>query len=77
MKSAVSNDPLCTSSTDGADILPIFITIFDEANLLNTATAKVSIPFRFPWLSNRGTVIIIFRLASGAIVAYVLLLGVM
>ena len=69
LKSAVSNVPLCTSSTDGADILPIFITIFDVANLLNTATAKVSIPFKFPWLSSIGTVIIIFRLAKGAMVA--------
>jgi hypothetical protein len=47
-KLAVSNVPLCTSSTEGADIPPIFITIFDAESLLKTATAKVSIPLRFP-----------------------------
>ena len=77
LKLAVSNVPLGTSSTVGADILPIFITILEAANLLNTATAKVSMPLRFPWLSSIGTVIIIFRFAKGAIPALVLLLGVM
>jgi hypothetical protein len=76
-KSAVKSDPLCTSSTDGALIAPTFILILEAASLLNTATAIVSIPLRFPSLENNGTVIIILRLAIGEIAAYVLLLGVM
>ena len=76
LKSAVSRSPLCTLSTEGADILPIFITIFEFANFLKTAQARVSIPLRFPRLSSIGHVIIIRKFAKGEIEIFVLLLGV-
>jgi hypothetical protein len=76
-KSAVRRDPLCTSSTEGALIAPIFSLIDDAASLLNTATAIVSMPCKFPWLSSIGHVMMIRKLARGEMAAYELLLGVM
>jgi hypothetical protein len=76
-KDAVKSVPLCTSNRDGALMAAIFITIVEAASLLNTATAKVSIPFRLPWLSNIGTLKIILKLAMGDIPTFVLLVGVM
>lgn len=48
----------------------------DAANLANTLTTTSSMPFRFPSLSNNGTVIIILKLAIGATEIWLLLLGV-
>ena len=53
----------------------MFITKDDAASLVTTATIKSSIPFRLPWLSRAGTAIKILKLASGASVICVLLLG--
>lgn len=73
-KDAVKSVAFGSSNTDGALIAPTFICMDDAANLLNTATAIVSMPCKFPALSSIGTVIMIFRLAKGETLC-VLLLG--
>jgi len=56
--------------TLGALTLPIFIWIVELASLLNTPTSIVSIPFKLPSLSNKGTNICIEKLAIGLIDEY-------
>jgi hypothetical protein len=72
----VSKSPVADAYTLGALTLPTFIRIDEAASLLNTATNIVSIPFKLPSLSMRGTNICIEKLAIGLIDAYWLLLGV-
>ena len=64
-KDAVSSEPLATSNTDGAEILIMLYVSVEATNKLNTATIISSMPCRFPWLSNIGTVIMILKLALG------------
>ena len=67
--------PLGASNKDGA-LAPLMLnTIDDDASLLNTATMVDSMPFKLPWLSRYGTVIIILKLAMHASDACELLLG--
>jgi hypothetical protein len=55
----------------------MFSTKDDAANLFTTATIKVSIPAKLPWLSNAGLVIRILKLAKGDTPTCSLLLGTM
>lgn len=73
--SQLSRSPDAALRTLGADTLP---TLYDKelaASKLNTLTTLVSIPFRLPSLSNKGTVIIILKLANALTVFFELLLG--
>jgi hypothetical protein len=67
--SAVNISPATPDKIVGADIVPtlIFIVVM-AASLLNTPTAKSSMPARFPWLSNIGTIKINLKFALGATV---------
>jgi len=62
-KSDVSMGPLGASNTEGADAPVMLNTKFDEASLLNTATIVLSMPFKFPWLSRYGTVMMTLKFA--------------
>ena len=70
-----SKSPEAAFSTDGADTDPIVIGNPEVDTLLKTATRLSSIPLRLPSLSNKGTVMIILKLAVGAIVLCWLLFG--
>lgn len=72
----VNRSPLAAFKIDGADTLVTVKAKLEAAILLNTATKKVSILARFPWLSKAGTAIKMLNVASGAIVALSLLVGV-
>ncbi len=62
---------------DGA-LTDEMLNMIDEAtNLAITPTIADSIPFRFPLLSNIGTVSMRRKLANGATDSCILLLGVM
>lgn len=74
--SQVNRSPLAALMIDGADTLVTVRAKLEAAILLNTATKNVSIPAKLPWLSNAGTAIKILKVASGAIVALSLLVGV-
>jgi hypothetical protein len=74
--SDVSKSPLATLNTLGA-LTPVTLkTIVLAASKLKTATIVSSMPVKLPSLSKSGTVIIILKLASGDMVAFELLLGV-
>jgi len=74
-KSDVSMGPLGASNKDGA-LAPLMLnTIVDAASKLKTATIVDSMPFKLPWLSRYGTVIMILKLAMQEIDACELLLG--
>ena len=53
----------------------MFSTKDDAASLFTTATIKVSMPARFPWLSRAGAVIKTLKFAKGARPTWSLLLG--
>lgn len=73
--SQVSKSPEGTDNTLGALTEPSRTDKPDAAILLNTATASVSMPLRLPSLSNNGTRIETLKLAVGAMVLAMLLLG--
>jgi hypothetical protein len=60
----------------GALTEPTLYVKLDAASLLNTATTKSSMPFKFPSLSNNGATIIILKDARGLIEICALLFGV-
>jgi hypothetical protein len=65
--SALSISPALADNTLGADIFPtLILRLVIEANLLKTPTAKLSIPFKFPWLSSIGTIITKRKFTLGA-----------
>ena len=61
--------PLGASNTEGADAPVMLNTNVDEASLLNTATIVLSMPFKFPWLSRYGTVMMTLKFAMQAMEA--------
>ena len=68
-KSDVSMGPLGASNTEGAEAPVMLNTKVDEASLLNTATIVLSMPFKFPWLSRYGTVMMTLKFAMHEIEA--------
>ena len=75
MISDVNKSPLAALVIAGAETLDMFSTKDDAANLFTTATIKVSMPARLPWLSKAGAVIKTLKLARGARPTWSLLLG--
>ena len=73
--SQVNKSPDGTDIALGADTAPSLKLIDEAHSLLKTATAIVSMPLRFPSLSNKGTRIDILKLAIGEMVFCILLLG--
>jgi hypothetical protein len=65
--SDVNKSPLATLAIAGAETLDMFSTKDDAFNLVTTATIKLSIPARLPWLSKAGAAIKMLKLAKGAI----------
>jgi hypothetical protein len=53
----------------------MFSTKDDAFSLVTTASIKVSMPARLPWLSNAGVVMRILKFANGAILVMSLLDG--
>ncbi len=66
MISAVNKSPLAALVIAGAETLDMFSTNVEAANLFITATIKVSIPAKLPWLSKAGAVIRTLKFAKGA-----------